>query len=103
MVEAVVLMSFLYEEASGVFSEEQWAILAPMFPEPMRRKDGRGPPLGVEPILFGGHTVDSAHGSQMARYAGAISERVHLLAPLTDVGRAGCVAACVAQVVGTDG
>jgi len=39
----------------------------------------------------------------MARYAGAVSERVHLLASVTDVGRAGCVAACLAQVAGTDG
>ncbi len=26
------------------FSEEQWAIIAPLFPEPKRRKDGRGRP-----------------------------------------------------------
>jgi len=96
-------MGFLYEEASGVF---QRRAVGDFISNVSRAKASEGwprPPLGVESIVFGGHTVDSAHGSQMARYAGAISERVHLLAPVTDVGRAGCVAACLAQVAGADG
>jgi hypothetical protein len=34
------MVSFFYEEAAGIV--ERRALLAPLFPEPKRRKDGRG-------------------------------------------------------------
>ena len=39
-------MSFFHEaeEAASFLSEVQWEVLCPLFPEPKRRKDGRGRP-----------------------------------------------------------
>jgi len=38
------LLRCFYEEAAELLSEEQWKILELLFPEPKRRKDGRGRP-----------------------------------------------------------
>ena len=63
-----------------LLSEEQWEILCPLFPEPKRRKDGRGRPWAsnracLEGILWvlrtGARWRDVPERTRMARLAGA--------------------------------
>ena len=56
------------------------------------------PPLGLEPLMLGGHSVDFANWSQMARYATGASRRFDLLAAVADVGRTRRLAGSLVKV-----
>src|SRR3984885_10754616 len=59
--------------------------------------------MGLQPCMFTGGFMGYAHRSPGARSAGRVSRRFHLLAAVADVGRAGCLAAGLAEAAGTDG
>jgi transposase len=53
--------------------------------------------------MFTGDFMGSAYRSAVARSAGGVSRRFHLLAATADVGRAGRLAAGLAEAAGADG
>ncbi len=62
-----------------------------------------GTALGLEPGLFRGHFVDSAHRVGLALPAGSVSLASHLLAASEAVGRAGRLVAGLASAAGRTG
>jgi len=59
--------------------------------------------VGHQPRMFTGDFVGAAYRGAMARSAGRVSRRVHLLAAVADVGGARCLAAGLAEAAGSDG
>ena len=80
-----------------LLSEAQWEILAPLFPTPKRRKDGRGRPWASNRSCFEGilWVLRLAHGGATCR---GVSRWLDLLAA-SGVGRTGCVAEGMAALL----
>jgi len=86
-----------------LLTDEQWELVKPMLPPPGRRQDNRGRPLGIEPGVFRGDSVDSANRRGVAIRARRVCFPFDLLAATEAVGRRRGVAASVAQVAGGAG
>ena len=86
-----------------LLTDEQWELIEPLLPEPRRRKDNRGPALGIESGLFRGHSVDSANRSGVAISSRRVSLACDLLAAAEAVAGRRRVAGCVACSAGRAG
>lgn len=94
---AVELLSCFYEEAAGVAERsamEDSGAFVSRTQVPQRRQ---GTALGRKSRVLTGHSLGAAHRSAMAGLARGISGWVDVLAPVTELGRAGRMAEGVAE------
>jgi len=96
-------MSFLYEEAGSVVERRSVGSIGSVVSRTEATQGWAGSAMGLQPCLFTGDFMGSAYRSPVARSAGRVSRRFHLLAAVADVGGAGCLAAGLAEVAGADG
>jgi hypothetical protein len=90
------------KKRQALLSEEQWAVLIPLFPEPRRRKDGRGRPWASNRACLQGILWILRTGARWRDLPDIVARRFHLAA-VADVGRAGRLAAGLAEAAGADG
>src|ERR1700722_18153479 len=96
-------MSFFYEEARSFVKRRAVGCVGPVVSRTEATQRWAGAAGGLQPCVVTGDFMGSAHRSPLARSSGRVSRRFHLLAAVADVGRAGCVAAGLAEAAGTDG
>jgi transposase len=82
-----------------LLSEKQWKILEPLFPEPKRRKDGRGWPWASNRECLQGILWVLRTRGAMARSARVIPGWFDLLASAAQLGRAGRMAQGMAKAI----
>jgi transposase len=96
-------MSFFYEEAGSFVKRRAVGSIGPVVSRTEATQRRAGSAMGLQPCMFTGDFMGYAHRSPVARSAGRVSRRFHLLAAVADVGRAGCLAEGLAEAAGTDG
>ena len=96
-------MSFFYEEAGIFVKRRAVGSIGSVVPRTEATQRWTGSAMGLQPCMFTGDFMGSAHRSPVARSAGRVSRRFHLLAAVADVGRAGRLAAGLAEAAGADG
>src|ERR1700688_3596826 len=96
-------MSFFYEEAASFVKRRAVGSTGSVVSRTEATQRWAGSAMGLQPCVFTGDLMGSAHRSPVARSAGRVSRRFHLLAAVADVGRAGRLAAGLAEAAGTDG
>src|SRR5258708_37084305 len=96
-------MSFFYEEAGSFVKRRAVGSIGPVVSRTEATERRAGLAMGLQPCMFTGDFMGYAHRSPVARSAGRVSRRFHLLAAVADVGRAGCLAEGLAEAAGTDG
>jgi hypothetical protein len=96
-------MSFFYEEATGFVERRAVGGVGSVVSRSEAAQGWAGPAVGLQPRVFTGDSVGPAHRSPVARSAGGVSRRLHLLAAVADVGGTGCLAASLAETASADG
>ena len=99
MHEAGVLLSFFYEEGAAITERRAMENTGAFVSRAQAAQGWSRTALVLQSRLSGGHTVGSADGSAMAGPARGISGRIDLLAPVAELGRAGCMAEGMAKTV----
>ena len=83
-------------------TDAQWAYIAPLLPEVKASPKGGPKPIPNRPVFEGILWVFTQWGP-LERSAGSVSLPQYLLAPLTRLGRAGCLAKGLARAAQTTG
>src|SRR6202041_1664551 len=103
LCEAGWVMSLFYEEAGSFIKRRAVGSIGPVVSRTEATQRWAGPALGPQPRRFSGGFFGFSHRSPVARSPGGVSRRFYMLAAVADVGRAGCLAAGLAEAAGTDG
>src|ERR1700735_216550 len=96
-------MSLFYEEAGSFIRRRAVGSVGPVVSRTEATPRWAGSAMGLQPSMFTGDFMGFAHRSPLARSAGGVSRRFYMLAAVADVGRAGSLAAGLAEAAGTDG